>query len=259
MALEQRIIDPEKEAAELNRRITELENLLLETENFRKKQFLISASSVLIILLILISFAIGMIGYFMSYPKKELMGELTRNIKLSYTPAELREMGKGFQSRFLSTFRREAQNSFLHEIPSLRREFKHEFKKTILHTDSNFKKRLEQLLKHRLDLHKQELLDRYASHRNIPRRELEKAIDSANETLIRSILQRFTEQTAPTLTRLNDLNADLEMFRTLPDYTALANEPRDFLESRLYENILEYTVYLLNESKGVSGNREAAE
>ena len=53
MALEQRIIDPEKEAAELNRRITELENLLLETENFRKKQFLISASSVLIILLIL--------------------------------------------------------------------------------------------------------------------------------------------------------------------------------------------------------------
>ena len=54
MALEQRIIDPEKEAAELNRRITELENLLLETENFRKKQFLISASSVLIILLILI-------------------------------------------------------------------------------------------------------------------------------------------------------------------------------------------------------------
>ena len=83
MALEQRIIDPEKEAAELNRRITELENLLLETENFRKKQFLISASSVLIILLILISFAIGMIGYFMSYPKKELMGELTRNIKLS--------------------------------------------------------------------------------------------------------------------------------------------------------------------------------
>ena len=118
MALEQRIIDPEKEAAELNRRITELENLLLETENFRKKQFLISASSVLIILLILISFAIGMIGYFMSYPKKELMGELTRNIKLSYTPAELREMGKGFQSRFLSTFRREAQNSFLHEIPA---------------------------------------------------------------------------------------------------------------------------------------------
>ena len=137
MALEQRIIDPEKEAAELNRRITELENLLLETENFRKKQFLISASSVLIILLILISFAIGMIGYFMSYPKKELMGELTRNIKLSYTPAELREMGKGFQSRFLSTFRREAQNSFLHEIPSLRREFKHEFKKTILNTYKN--------------------------------------------------------------------------------------------------------------------------
>ena len=259
MALEQRIIDLEKEAAELNRRITELENLLLETENFRKKQFLISASSVLIILLILISFAIGMIGYFMSYPKKELMGELTRNIKLSCTPAELREMGKGFQSRFLSTFRREAQNSFLHEIPSLRREFKHEFKKTILHTDSNFKKRLAHLLQHRLDLHKQELLERYASHRNIPRRELEKAIDSANETLIRSILQRFTEQTAPTLTRLNDLNADLEMFRTLPDYTALANEPRDFLESRLYENILEYTVYLLNESKGVSGNREAAE
>ena len=35
MALEQRIIDPEKEAAELNRRITELENLLLETENLR--------------------------------------------------------------------------------------------------------------------------------------------------------------------------------------------------------------------------------
>ncbi len=259
MALEQRIIDPEKEAAELNRRITELENLLLETENFRKRQFLISASSVLIILLILISFAIGMIGYFMSYPKKELMGELTRNIKLSYTPAELREMGKGFQSRFLSTFRRKAQNSFQHEIPILRREFKHEFKKTVLHTDSNFKKRLEQLLKHRLDLNKQELLERYASNRNIPRRELEKAIDAANEKLIHGVLQRFTEQTFPAQTRLNDLNSDLEMFRTLPDYTALANEPRDFLESRLYENILEYTVYLLNESKGVSGNREAAE
>lgn len=167
-------------------------------------------------------------------------------------------MGKGFQSRFLSTFRRRrrirfctrfrasgANSSMIQEDHSAYR--------------SNFKKRLEQLLKHRLDLHKQELLERYASHRNIPRRELEKAIDSANETLIRSILQRFTEQTAPTLTRLNDLNADLEMFRTLPDYTALANEPRDFLESRLYENILEYTVYLLNESKGVSGNREAAE
>ncbi len=259
MALEQQIIDPEKERAELDRRITELENLLLETENFRKKQFLISASSVLIILLILLSFVIGMIGYFMSYPKKELMGELTRNIKLSYSPAELRDMGKGFQSRFLSTFRREMRNSFLHEIPILRSEFKREFKKTVLYVESDFRKRLEQHLKHRLDLHRQELLKRYESVQEISREELEKAIDAANEALIRSVMQRFTEQTAPTQTRLNELNADLEMFRTLPEYTALADEPRDFLESRLYENILEYMVYLLNDSKGVSRNREATE
>ena len=53
MALEERIIDPEKEMADLDRRITEVENLVLETENFRKRQFLISASCVLIILLIL--------------------------------------------------------------------------------------------------------------------------------------------------------------------------------------------------------------
>ena len=60
-------------------------------------------------------------------------------------------------------------------------------------------------------------------------------------------------------TRLNELNNDLEMFRTLPEYAALANEPRDFLESRLYEDLLEYTIYLLNESKGVTRHEEAAE
>ena len=76
MALEQQIINTKKEMEDLDRRITEVENLVLETENFRKRQFLISASCVLIILLILLSFAISMVGYFISYPKKELMGEL---------------------------------------------------------------------------------------------------------------------------------------------------------------------------------------
>ena len=89
MALDEQIVNTRKEIEDLDRRITEVENLVLETENFRKRQFLISASCVLIILLILLSFAISMAGYFISYPKKELMGELTRNIKLSYTPAEL--------------------------------------------------------------------------------------------------------------------------------------------------------------------------
>ncbi len=259
MALEERIIDPEKEMADLDRRITEVENLVLETENFRKRQFLISASCVLIILLILLSFAISMVGYFISYPKKELMGELTRNIKLSYSPAELRDMGKGFDSRFLSSFRNEAQNSFPREIPILRREFKREFRNTVRHVNGNFKKRLEQRLRHRFDLNKQELLKRYEGTGNIPREALEKAIDSANDTMIRSILERFTEQTAPNTARLKELSGDLEMFRTLPEYTALATEPRDFLESRLFENLLEYAVYLLNESKGVAGYREAVE
>ena len=259
MALEERIIDPEKEMEDLDRRITEVENLVLETENFRKRQFLISASCVLIILLILLSFAISMVGYFISYPKKELMGELTRNIKLSYSPAELRDMGKGFDSRFLSTFRNEALNSFPREIPMLRREFRREFQKTVRYGNGNFKKRLEQLLRHRFDLNKQELLKRYEGNGNIPREELEKAIDSANDTMIRSILERFTEQTAPNTARLKELAGDLEMFRTLPEYTALATEPRDFLESRLFENLLEYAVYLLNESKGVAGHREDGE
>ena len=259
MALEERIIDPEKEMEDLDRRITEVENLVLETENFRRRQFLISASCVLIILLILLSFAISMVGYFISYPKKELMGELTRNIKLSYSPAELRDMGKGFDSRFLSTFRNEALNSFPREIPILRREFRREFQKTVRYGNGNFKKRLEQLLRHRFDLNKQELLKRYEGNGNIPREELEKAIDSANDTMIRSILERFTEQTAPNTARLKELAGDLEMFRTLPEYTALATEPRDFLESRLFENLLEYAVYLLNESKGVAGHREDGE
>ena len=94
---------------------------------------------------------------------------------------------------------------------------------------------------------------------DVNREALEKAIDSANDTMIRSILERFTEQTAPNTARLKELSGDLEMFRTLPEYTALATEPRDFLESRLFENLLEYAVYLLNESKGVAGYREAVE
>ena len=187
MALDQRIIDPEKEMEELDRKLTELENLVLETESFRKRQFLVSASCVLIILLILLSFAISMVGYFISYPKKELMGELTRNIRLSYTPAELRDMGKEVPVRFLSTFRKEAQNTFQREIPLLRREFKREFKKTLLHADVNFKKRLEQLLRHKFDLNKQELLKRYSGNGNVSQAELEKAITAANEALIQNI------------------------------------------------------------------------
>lgn len=259
MALEQQIINTKKEMEDLDRRITEVENLVLETENFRKRQFLISASCVLIILLILLSFAISMVGYFISYPKKELMGELTRNIRLSYSPAELRDMGKGFQGRFLTTFRNAAQNSFQREIPMLRREFKYEFKKTALYADVSFRTRLERLLRENFDRNKKELIRRHAGNGGISAAELEKAIDAANNAMIQAILRRVAEWTAPTETRLNELNNDLKMFRTLPEYAALANEPRDFLESRLYEDLLEYTIYLLNESKGVTRHEEAAE
>lgn len=259
MALDEQIVNTRKEIEDLDRRITEVENLVLETENFRKRQFLISASCVLIILLILLSFAISMAGYFISYPKKELMGELTRNMKLSYSPAELRDMGKGFQERFLATFRNTAQSSFQREIPMLRREFKHEFKKTALYAEVNFRTRLEQLLRQNFDRNKKELMQRYADNGNISAAELEKAIDAANNMMIQAILQRVAERTGSTETRLNELQNDLEMFRTLPEYAALANEPRDFLESRLYEDLLEYAVYLLNESKGVTRHREAAE
>ena len=141
----------------------------------------------------------------------------------------------------------------------LRREFKYEFKKTALYADVSFRTRLERLLRENFDRNKKELIRRHAGNGGISAAELEKAIDAANNAMIQAILRRVAEWTAPTETRLNELNNDLEMFRTLPEYAALANEPRDFLESRLYEDLLEYTIYLLNESKGVTRHEEAAE
>ena len=82
MALDEQIVNTRKEIEDLDRRITEVENLVLETENFRKRQFLISASCVLIILLILLSFAISMAGYFIGAVIAIVLG--SKNVKLKY-------------------------------------------------------------------------------------------------------------------------------------------------------------------------------
>ena len=260
MSLDQRIIDPEEEEKEIAAKLNELENLVLEAESFRKKQFCVSAAALLLILIIMALFLVGIAAYFKNYPKKQLMSELSRNTKSMFFSSDLRELGPKFTARFLNTLQKETRTAFNQEIPTLRRELRNELKLTIAYLNSDFKAQLEQKLKMQFEFQKEKFLERYGADLSDEKyKELEKALDNANQTMLRHALSQFTLATRISPEMLLDFQAELDMYRSMKEYSALKQEPREFIESRLLENLLEYGVYLLNESKGIAPCKEVGQ
>ena len=76
------IRDPDKEAEQVAERLDALEKLMLEAEKLRRRQLLISGCTILLMLLILSLFILGIITYFRTYPKRQLMQEVRQQNRL---------------------------------------------------------------------------------------------------------------------------------------------------------------------------------
>ena len=76
-------ISIQNEAEEqLAERLEELEKLLQESERLRRRQFLVSGITILLMLAVLFFFIIGLVFFFRTYPKRLLMQEVVGRNRL---------------------------------------------------------------------------------------------------------------------------------------------------------------------------------
>jgi len=249
----QEITDHEEESKLVEERIIELEALIEEAEQLRRKQFFISTASVLLMLIILTAFIIGLASYFNNYPKRTLMLEVLRNSRYVLSNPYLLEMRSGLDREIVPLFAEEFRKNFQREVTLLRQEIRMEVKSTVTFAQNNLRQNFRTRIRALLEDNTRNYL---AENNLVPDKDQQTLLNQMNDKLADKITDSAFSVIMPTQEKLRAFREELEFLRGSKDYMALSTEPRDFIESRFIENTLESVIYSLNESKGlVPANR----
>ncbi|OQA87531.1 MAG: hypothetical protein BWY31_00699 [Lentisphaerae bacterium ADurb.Bin242] len=249
----QEITDVEEESQLVGERITELESLIAEAEQLRRKQFFISSASLLLMLIILTAFIIGLASYFKNYPKRTLMLEVLRNSRYALSNPYLLEMRHGLDRKIVPLFADEFKKNLQKELSLLKQEIRMEARSTVHYAQHNLRQNFRTRIRTLLEENTQ---DRLEKGNLTPDKNQESLLKQMNDKLADRITDSVFSVIMPTPEKLYALHEELEFLRNSRDYMDLSTEPRDFIESRLIEDTLETIIYSLNESKGlVPANR----
>ena len=235
-------------------RLTELQNLLQEAETLRRKQFLVSACTVLLMLVILTCFIFGMTAYFRTYPKRQLMQEVVEQNRLILGNPYQFGANRQYDRKLIRHFLGQLQLEIRRRKPLLRKELSIAIRSLNAFAANELRADFRKLLYTYLTAQTREYLKekkltpdlRQINQLKSMNLELASAVTDAvfgsRETAAREAFELF--QTESLRLRLSEM------------YRELKKEPLDMVEQRMLENLLECIVCRLNEAKAFK-NTEA--
>ena len=242
------ITDREKEAEQIARRLSEIEDLLQESDRLRFRQTVVSGVTVLLMLGILTAFIFGLVGFFRSYPKRLLMREVLHENR--------RILGDPYHFGIHSKYDRETIRHFLAAMirefrqrqPAVRQELRSELRSLNRFAEVDLRREFEKQLFTRLTAETNQYLAR-------------KKISPTDRQigLLRQLNRKVAEAAAGRVFGESGQTGESacalfleesEYLRRSGMYQELLQEPLEMTEIRLMENLLECVVCRLNEGKG---------
>ena len=232
-------------------RLEELEKLLQEAERLRRRQFLVSACTVLLMLTVLTFFIIGLVFFFRTYPKRLLMQEVVDQNRLILGNPYHFGVNRKYDRKLIGYFCSEIQRVLQRRKPLLRQELRIAVRSLSAYAREELRKDFRSRLYKRLAAEtrlylREKKLNPAARHLVQLRHmnvELSAAVTDAvfgnPETAGREAFDLF--QTEARDLRKTDL------------YRELSGEPLDTVEQRLLETLLECVVCRLNDWKKETG------
>lgn len=237
--------------------LDELEKLMQEAENLRRKQFLVSAVTILLMLVVLSVFIIGLISYFRTYPKRLLMREvIEQNRRIMDNPYHF-GITRKYDRKLIHGFMTEMQKELYSRQPVFRRELRtgilsiHEYAATELR--SRFQGQLYIRLKAKTR--------QYLKEKNCrPDRCQTFLLRQLNTELAASVTDRlFGNPTASARQNFTWFQEEIEHLRQSGMYWELHREPLELVEERMFENLLECLVCRLNNELPRTGKKGGKE
>jgi len=227
-------------------RLDELETLLQDSEKLRSRQQLVFCGAILLMLIVLAVFIAGMIDYFRSYPKEQVMREIIRQNRLflgnPYHYGANRKNDQKLIRYFLAAMKREMKSC----RPILRQTVRsgisslHDFSETELRT----------FFQNQLYIRLTAGTEQYTADKNLrldPRRIL--LLRQLNAAIAAEITVRLFDRSLSRQENYRLFQQEIETLRRSPIYMELEQEPLEMVEERMLENLLECLVCRLNENK----------
>jgi|GEM_PF-2002478 len=246
------IIDPNEEADQISERLDELEKLMQEAETLRRQQFMISFGTILLMLLILSFFIFGLVTYFRTYPKRQLMREVLHQNRMILSDPYRFGYNLRYDRELIRHFTREMQREIRQRRPILRQELRTELR-AMNHYAAH---ELKQIFQTRLYVHLTAETKQYLADRKY-------TPDARQQRLLRQLNVELAAAVADRLFGDSDEETDqaarrsFELFRTETShlrksgaYQALAHEPLEMVERRMLEDLLECLLCRLNDVRG---------
>ena len=242
---------PNEAEEQLAERLEELEKLLQESESLRRRQFLVSGITLLLMLAVLTFFIIGLVFFFRTYPKRLLMQEVVdRNRQILGNPYHF-GVNRKYDRKLIHYFLGETRRELQRRKPLLRQELR----TAIRSLNAYARKELRKEFRTRLYRHlaaetklylKEKKLEPAARHL-VQLRRMNVELSSAVTEEI------FGDQETVGREAFDLFQAEVQHLRETDLYRELSGEPLDTVEQRLLENLLECVVCRLHEWKSETG------
>lgn len=245
-------ISVQNEAEEqLAERLNELEKLLQESESLRRRQFLVSSCTVLLMLAVLTSFIIGLVFFFRTYPKRLLMQEVVDQNRLILGNPYHFGVNRRYDRKLIRYFIGETRRELQRRKPLLRQELRvvirslNAYARKELRKD--FRNRLYKHLAAETRLYLQEKKAEPAARHLVQLRQMNVELATAITDAV------FGDPDTAGQEAFDLFQAEAQLLRKTDLYRELSVEPLEMVEQRLLENLLECVVCRLNDWKTETG------
>lgn len=232
-------------------RLDELEKLLQETENLRRRQFLVSGCTVLLMLTVLTFFIIGLVLFFRTYPKRLLMQEVVDQNRLILSNPYHFGVNRKYDRKLIEYFRSEVQRELQRRKPLLRQELRIAVRSLSVYAREELRKDFRRRLYKQLDtetrLYLQEKKWNPAARHLVQLRQMNVELSAAVTDAV------FGNPETAGREAFDLFQAETQHLRKTDLYRELSGEPLDTVEQRLFENLLECVVCRLNDWKNETG------
>ncbi len=232
-------------------RLEELEKLLQEAERLRRRQFLVSACTVLLMLTVLTFFIIGLVFFFRTYPKRLLMQEVVdQNRQILGNPYHF-GVNRKYDRKLIEYFRSEIQRELQRRKPMLRQELRIAVKSLNAYARKelrkDFRSRLYKHLASETRLYLQEKKLNPAARHLVQLRQMNVELSSAVTDAV------FGNPETAGQEAFDLFQTETQHLRESGLYRELSGEPLDTVEQRLLETLMECVVCRLNDWKKETG------
>ena len=242
---------PNEAEEQLAERLEELEKLLQESESLRRRQFLVSGITLLLMLAVLAFFIIGLVFFFRTYPKRLLMQEVVdRNRLILGNPYHF-GVNRKYDRKLIHYFLGETRRELQRRKPLLRQELRTAIRSLNAYARNELRKefrtRLYRHLAAETKLYLKEKKLEPAARHLVQLRRMNLELSSAVTEEI------FGDQETVGQEAFDLFQAEVQHLRETDLYRELSGEPLDTVEQRLLENLLECVVCRLHEWKSETG------